>query len=257
MTTQSDSTLPFREHLVELRQRLVICCIVVGILFVVTFNYAELILDFLAHPLVPFLGSGTMVFLKVQDGFFMFFKVALVSSLVLSAPVIVYQIFMFMAPGLYEGEKRLLKVLIAIGSASFIAGFALLYRFMMPVFFSFFQRFVFDFYRLYPDVNEYVNFVLRFNFYAGILFMIPFGVFIAAYFGIITARKLTEHRGAFVLLAFVVAALLTPPDLLSQIILSAIIIMLFEAGVLSARMAPYLPGRRRRQPAQTGNNPEP
>jgi sec-independent protein translocase protein TatC len=235
ITQSEEKTLPFREHLVELRQRLVKSVIAVGIVFIIAFNYSEQILKFLTIPLKPYIGAGNLVYLRVQDGFFIFFKVALVMALIIASPVIVYQIFMFMAPGLYDKEKKLLKIIITIGSLSFFAGFAFLYQILLPVFFNFFSRFIFDFYEVFPNVTEYIDFVLKFNLYAGVLFMIPFAIFIMVFFKLITVEKLLELRRVFILLSFIIAALLTPPDILSQILLSAIIIALFELGILIVR----------------------
>lgn len=246
MTTPSEEKkLPFREHLVELRQRLTKALICVGVTFLVTYNYSKQILDFLTKPLLPYIGSGNLVYLRIPDGFFVFFKVSLVVSLVLSAPVIIYQTFMFMAPGLYNKEKRLLKIFIAAGSLSFFTGFALLYQFLLPFFFNFFSRFVFDFYQVFPNVMEYIDFILKFNLYAGVLFMIPFAVFIMAFFKIITVEKLIELRRAFILSAFIIAAVMTPPDILSQIMLSVIIIALIELGILFARIKQLATGARK------------
>lgn len=237
MTTQSeDKKLPFREHLIELRQRIIKILIALSVFFIISFNYVKNILNFLTEPLRGFIGSGNLVYLKLTEGFFLFFKVSLIIALVLSSPVIVYQIFMFMAPGLFEHEKRLLKIFIAIGFLSFFTGFAFLYKLLLPVFLSFFGKFVFDFYEVYPNINDYVDFVLKFNLYAGVLFTIPFAIFLMIHFKMIELKRLIELRKGFIILAFVISAIITPPDVLSQIIVSVIIIALFEIGLLIARL---------------------
>lgn len=237
MTTQSeDKKLPFREHLIELRGRIIKILISLAIFFVIAFNYAKEILSFLTEPLNGFITSGSFVYLKLTDGFFLFFKISLIMAIVLSSPVIIYQIFMFMAPGLFEHEKRLLKIFISIGFLSFFTGFAFLYKLVLPVFLNFFSRFIFDFYEVYPNINDYLDFVLKFNLYAGILFTIPFSVFLLVHFKIIEIKKLVELRKAFIIFSFIISAVITPPDILSQILVSAIIIALFEIGLVIAKL---------------------
>lgn len=237
MTIQSeDKKLPFREHLIELRQRIIKMLIAVSIFFVICFNYVREILNFLVSPLKEFIGTGSLVYLKLTDGFFLFFKTSLIFAIVFASPVIVYQIFMFMAPGLFEYEKRLLKIFIAIGFLSFFTGFAFLYKVVLPVFLNFFSKFIFDFYEIYPNINDYLDFVLKFNFYAGILFTVPFSIFLLVHFKIMELKKLIELRKAFIILSFIISAVITPPDILSQILVSVIIIILYEVGILIARL---------------------
>ncbi|GAB4431801.1 MAG: twin-arginine translocase subunit TatC [bacterium] len=231
-----DASIPFREHLVELRQRIIKSLLVITFFFIVTFNYSREILNFLSKPLLPFLTNGNMVYLNLSDGFFLFFKVSLVVALVLSAPFIIYQIFMFMAPGLYDNEKRFIKILIAIASLSFITGFILLYQIVLPIFFSFFSKFIFDFYEVFPRADDYLDFVLKFNLYAGVLFMIPFGVFILDYAKILPLQRLVEIRPGVIIISFILAAAITPPDVISQILVSAIILILFETGILVTKI---------------------
>ncbi|MCX7991701.1 MAG: twin-arginine translocase subunit TatC [Proteobacteria bacterium] len=241
MITQSeDKKLPFREHLIELRQRIIKILITIGFFFIISFNYAKEILFFLTEPLKGFTGGGNLVYLKLTDGFFLFFKTSLIIALILSSPVLIYQIFMFMAPGLFEHEKRLLKIFILIGFLSFFTGFAFLYKLVLPLFLAFFSKFVFDFYEVYPNINDYIDFILKFNFYAGVLFTIPFAIFLMVHFRIIELNRLIELRKAFIILSFIISAIITPPDLLSQIIVSVIIIALFEMGLLIARIRTVL-----------------
>lgn len=227
-----DSNLSFKEHLVELRQRIIKSLIAVGVFFIITYYYAERILLFITQPLLPYLNKdSTLVFKSLPSGFFLFFKIAFITSLILATPVIVYQLFMFLAPGLYPHEKRILKIILAIGFLSFATGFIFLYRFIFPLFFNFFKRFIFDFYELLPEGNEYIDFVLKFNFYAGILFMIPFAIILAVFFNIIALEKFKELRKAFIIFSFFISAVITPPDILSQIVISLLIIILYEIGI--------------------------
>jgi len=235
MPNPKDASIPFREHLVELRQRIIYCLVVVAIIFVVAFNYSKEILTFLTKPLLPFISNGNLVYLNLSDGFFIFFKVSLVTSIVASSPFIIYQIFMFMAPGLYDNERRFIKVLIAIASISFFTGFLLLYQLILPVFFNFFSHFIFDFYEVFPKADDYLDFVLKFNLYAGVLFMIPFAVFILDYAKILPLQRLLEIRPGIIIFSFILAAVLTPPDIISQLLVAAVILILFELGVLVTR----------------------
>lgn len=234
--TLNDASLPFREHLVELRQRIIKCLLVIVVFFLIAFNYSKEIINFLSKPLIPYLINGNMVYLNLSDGFFIFFKVSLITAIVFSSPFIIYQIFMFLAPGLYDNEKRFIKLLIAIASLSFFTGFFFLYKILLPVFFNFFSKFIFDFYELFPRADDYLNFVLKINLYSGVLFMIPFAVFILDYAKILPIQKLVEVRAGVILLSFILAAVITPPDILSQIIVAAIIIALFEFGVIVTKI---------------------
>lgn len=240
MSNHRDASIPFREHLVELRQRIIYSLVVVFITFVVAFNYSKQILDFLSKPLLPYISNGNLVYLNLSGGFFLFFKVALITALVVSSPFIIYQIFMFMAPGLYDNERRFIKILIAIASLSFFTGFILLYQLILPVFFSFFNRFIFDFYEVFPKADDYLDFVLKFNLYAGILFMIPFGVFILDYAKILPLQKLVEIRPGIIIISFIIAAAMTPPDVVSQLLIAAIILILFELGILVAKLKHFI-----------------
>lgn len=232
----NDTSIPFREHLVELRQRIIKSLVVLLVAFLVAYKYSKEMLNFLSKPLMPFLANGNLVYLNLSDGFYIFFKVSLVAALVVSAPFIIYQLFMFMAPGLYDNEKRLIKILIAIASLSFITGFLLLYQLVLPVFFNFFSKFIFDFYEVFPRVDDYLDFVLKFNLYAGILFMIPFGVFILDYAKIIPLQRLIEIRPGVVILSFILAAAITPPDVISQVLVSIVILALYEMGLIVAKL---------------------
>ncbi len=237
MTIQSeDKKIPFREHLIELRQRIIKILIALFVCFVISFNFIKPILSFLTEPLKGFVTTGNLVYLKLTDGFFLFFKVSLIIALLLASPIIIYQIFMFLAPGLFEHEKRLLKIFITIGFLSFFTGFSLLYKLVLPIFLNFFSKFVFDFYEVYPNINEYLDFVLKFNLYAGILFTIPFAIFLMIHFKIIKLSQVLELRKLFIILSFVISAIITPPDLLSQILVAIIIIALFEIGIVIARI---------------------
>lgn len=232
-----DSNLSFKEHLVELRQRVIKSLIAVGVFFIIAYYYAERILFFITKPLLPYLSKdSTLVFKTLPSGFFLFFKIALITSLILATPVIVYQLFMFLAPGLYPHERRILKIILAIGFLSFATGFIFLYQFIFPLFFNFFKRFIFDFYELIPEASEYIDFVLKFNFYAGILFMIPFAIILAVFFNIISIDKFKELRKFFIIFAFFIAAAITPPDILSQIVISLLIIILYEVGIFFAHI---------------------
>jgi len=229
----TDSNLSFREHLIELRQRIIKSIIAVGIFFIFCYYYSERILSFISQPLIPYLGQGgTLVLKTLPSGFFLFFKISLITAIILALPVIIYQLFMFLAPGLYPHEKRMLKIILAIGFLSFSTGFIFLYRFIFPLFFSFFKRFIFDFYELLPEATEYIDFVLKFNLYAGILFMIPFAIVLAVFFNIVSIEKFKELRKVFIIFSFFIAASITPPDILSQIIISTFIIILYEFGLL-------------------------
>ncbi len=232
-----DSNLSFKEHLIELRQRIIKSLISVGVFFILAYYYSERILYFITKPLLPYLDKdNTLVFKTLPSGFFLFFKIAFITSLILATPIIVYQLFMFLAPGLYPHEKRILKIILAIGFLSFATGFILLYQFIFPLFFNFFKRFIFDFYELLPEASEYIDFVLKFNFYAGILFMIPFAIILAVLFNIITLEKFKELRKVFIVFSFFISAAITPPDILSQIVISLLIIILYETGIFIAHI---------------------
>lgn len=227
----------FISHLVELRTRLLRAVMVVLGVFVVLFLYPgpSAIYDMLAQPMLASLPQGTrMIATGVITPFMVPIKVTLLAAFVLSLPVVLYQAWAFIAPGLYRHEQRLALPLILSSTLLFILGMAFCYFVVFHTVFTFIAHFAPQSITPAPDIEAYVNFVMTMFIAFGVTFEVPIVVILLVKAGIVTVKKLREIRGYVVVAAFVIAAVVTPPDVLSQILLAAPLCLLYEIGVLVA-----------------------
>ncbi len=233
----ADEKLPFTAHLEELRQRLIKALIAVGIGFVISYAFSERIFGVLMDPLLKTLPpKSSLIFTGLTEAFFTYLKVSLVSGVFLASPFILYQVWAFIAPGLYEEEKRVL-VPVAIASAFFFVGGALFgYFVVFPFGFQYFLSFATDVIRPMPSVREYFSFTVKLLFAFGITFELPVFVFFLSRLGIVDYLMLKGFRKYAIVLTFAVAAIITPPDILSQIMLAIPMIVLYELGIIVARV---------------------
>lgn len=231
-----DERRPFFEHLRELRERLIRSLVAIGIAFVITYAFKEELFSFLMQPFLKVMPKGSsFIFTSVTEAFLTYFKVALVSALFLASPVILYEIWMFVSPGLYERERRFLYPFIVFGTISFVAGALFCYFVAMPSVFRFFMSFAAPFIVPMPALRPYVNLVLKMVLIFGIVFELPLACFYLSRAGIIDFRMLSKKRGHAVVSIFILSALLTPPDVVSQILLALPMWGLFELGILIAK----------------------
>lgn len=229
----------FISHLVELRTRLLRAVMVVLGVFVILFLYPgpSAIYDMLAQPMLASLPQGTrMIATGVITPFMVPIKVTLLASFVLSLPVVLYQAWAFIAPGLYRHEQRLALPLILSSTFLFLLGMAFCYFVVFHTVFTFIAHFAPQSITPAPDIEAYVNFVMTMFIAFGVTFEVPIVVILLVKTGMVSVKKLREVRGYVVVGAFVIAAIVTPPDVLSQILLAAPLCLLYELGVLVASM---------------------
>jgi len=235
-------TLPedsFISHLVELRDRLLRAIIAVVAVFIVLFFYpgASAIYDVLAQPMLATLPEGTrMIATGVITPFMVPVKVTLLASFVIALPYVLYQAWAFVAPGLYQHEKRLALPLIVSSTVLFLAGMAFCYFVVFKTVFHFIATFAPQSITPAPDIEAYLNFVMTMFLAFGLTFEVPVAVVLLVKTGITTVAKLAAARGYVVVGAFVVAAIVTPPDVVSQFMLAVPLCLLYEVGLVAARM---------------------
>ena len=235
MSTSQES---FISHLVELRQRLVRAVGVCLVLFVVFIFWpgSGAIYDFLAVPLMSALPEGAkMIATGVITPFMVPMKVTALAAFTVALPYVLYQAWAFVAPGLYEHEKRLALPLVVASTVLFILGMAFCYYFVFQRVFAFIHEFAPKSITPAPDIDAYFSFVLTMFLAFGITFEIPIVVIVLVRMGIVTVEKLREARPYVIVGAFVVAAVVTPPDVLSQFMLAVPMCLLYEAGMFLAR----------------------
>jgi len=233
--SENDNLASFISHLIELRDRLVRIAIVVVIVFLCLMPFAAQIFDLLAAPMMAALPSGAhMIATGVITPFLIPVKITLVLALLISLPWVLYQIWAFVAPGLYAHEKKLIAPLVISSSMLFIAGVAFCYFFVFRVVFSFVNQFAPKSISVAPDIESYLDFVLTMFLAFGVTFEVPIIVIVLVRMGFVTVEKLRSIRPYIIVGAFVVAAVVTPPDVTSQLLLAVPMCLLFEIGLFIA-----------------------
>jgi len=233
-----DDKLPLVSHLIELRTRLLHSIVAVLVIFLCLFYFANDIYAFVSEPLRKLLPEGsTMIATEVASPFFTPFKLTLVLSVFLSVPYILHQAWSFIAPGMYSHEKRLAIPLLLSSVLLFYAGIAFAYYAVFPLVFGFFTSTGPEGVSIMTDINKYLDFVLKLFFAFGIAFEIPIATFLLVVSGAVSVSSLTSKRPYIVVGCFVFGMLLTPPDIISQTLLALPMWLLFEVGILFARLA--------------------
>ncbi len=231
-----DKPQPLVEHLIELRDRLLRCLGIVLGVFVALFYFANDIYAFAAEPLRKFLPEGaTMIATEVASPFLTPFKLTLVLAAFISVPFILYQMWAFIAPGMYKNEKRFAVPLLASSVVLFYAGMAFAYYVVFPLVFKFFTSVGPESVTVMTDINRYLDFILKLFFAFGIAFEIPIATVLLIWSGITTPEDLAKKRRYIIVGCFVMGMLLTPPDLISQALLAVPMWLLFELGIVLGR----------------------
>ena len=233
------SEQPFVEHLMELRDRLIKALLAVGAVAAVLFWWPgpAALYDWLAAPLVAHLPEGaTLIATSVISPFIVPLKILLMTAFLIALPVVLYQAWAFVAPGLYSHEKKLVLPLVVSSTLLFFAGVAFSYYFVFGQVFKFIQSFAPKSITAAPDIEAYLSFVLTMFLAFGLTFEVPIAVVVLARFGIISIEKLKAWRGYFIVLAFVIAAIVTPPDVVSQLALAIPMCLLYEVGIWAAQI---------------------
>jgi sec-independent protein translocase protein TatC len=225
----------FISHLVELRSRVVKASAVVIAVFLCMMPWAGRIYDFLAHPMMVALPAGSkMIATGVITPFLIPVKVTLLVAFIVALPWVLYQAWAFVAPGLYAHEKRLIAPLVISSSLLFVAGVAFCYYFVFAVVFNFVNDFAPASVSVAPDIDSYFGFVMTMFVVFGLTFEVPIVVIVLVRMGLVTVEKLKEIRPYVIVGAFVIAAVVTPPDILSQLLLAIPLWVLYEVGVFIA-----------------------
>lgn len=229
--------MPLVEHLMELRNRLLNCLLAVLLVFLGLFYFANEIYAFVSEPLRRYLPEGaTMIATEVASPFLTPFKLCLVLSVFVAIPVILHQLWSFVAPGLYKNEKRIAIPILLSSVTLFYAGMAFAYYVVFPLVFGFFTSVGPENVTVMTDINRYLDFVLKLFFAFGLAFEIPIATVILIWAGVTTPQSLAQKRGYVVVGCFVIGMLLTPPDVISQSLLALPMWLLFEIGILFGRL---------------------
>lgn len=229
-------------HLIELRNRLVRSLLAILLIFLCLFPWAGELYALLAHPLLAKLPQGTqMIATDVTTPFFVPIKVAMMAAFLLALPYVLLQIWRFVAPGLYANEKRFLLPMIVASVILFLAGMAFAYFVVFPAVFGLVIASAPHGVAVMTDIDKYLSFVLGMFMAFGVSFQVPVIVVVLARLGVVTPAKLREARPYVIVGAFVVGAILTPPDVISQFLLAMPMWLLYEAGVV---VADRMPGKK-------------
>ena len=230
---------PFVSHLIELRDRLIRASIAIGICFgaLMIWPGSAHLYDLLAAPLVEHLPKGgTLIATSVISPFLVPLKITLMGAFLLALPVVLYQVWAFVAPGLYTHEKKLVLPLVVSSTLLFFAGIAFCYFFVFGKVFTFIQNFAPKSVSAMPDIEAYLSFVLTMFIAFGAAFEVPIVVVVLARVGLVTIEQLRAFRSYFIVLAFIIAAVLTPPDIVSQLALAIPMVLLYEVGIWAAQL---------------------
>ena len=225
----------FLSHLIELRDRLLRAIVALLVAFLALVPFAKQIYAWLAQPMLAQLPAGVaMIATEVTSPFFIPIKVTLLAAVVVALPVILYQVWAFVAPGLYAHEKKLVGPLVVASTVLFLLGMAFCYFLVFPVVFGVMKTFTPEGVAWMPDIGAYFGFVVNMFLAFGITFEVPIAVILCVKVGFVTVAKLREIRPYVIVGAFIVAAVVTPPDVMSQLLLAVPLCLLYEAGIIVA-----------------------
>ena len=227
----------FMSHLIELRTRLVRAILSVLIIFVGIFYWSADIYDLMASPMISVLPEGSrMIATGVVTPFLVPMKMTLMLAFLIALPYVLYQAWAFIAPGLYEHEKKLVLPLVVLSTLLFLGGVLFCYFFVFGAVFSLIAKWAPKSISVAPDIEQYMSFAMTLFMAFGVTFEVPVVLIILVRVGMVTVAQLRSFRGYFVVGAFVIAAVVTPPDVLSQCLLAIPLCLLYEVGILLATL---------------------
>ena len=241
---EDDKPMPLLDHLVELRSRLVYSLAAIAVAFLFCYGFSESIYAFLVHPLAVAVEGKVphkMIYTNLTEAFFTYLKVSFWASFCLAFPVIAVQLWAFVAPGLYKNERRAFLPYLVATPALFILGGALVYYMVIPLAWRFFLSFETTGgpgalpIELQPKVDEYLSLIMHMIFAFGVAFQLPVLLTLLARVGLVSSTMLEERRRYAIVLCFIVAAVLTPPDVISMLSLAIPLYLLYEVSIFSAR----------------------
>src|SRR4030043_376567 len=228
---------PLTSHLQELRKRLILSFIAVGLGFALCYALSDSLFSILAAPLLKVMPEGSsLIFTSVAEAFFTYMKVAFIAGLILASPFVLYQIWAFVAPGLYRHEKKYVVPFISLGSFFLALGILFGYFVAIPVGFKFLLGYATDFIKPMPSMKEYLSFSIKFLLAFGLVFEFPVVLVLLARIGVIDAKTLARQRKYAILLIFIFAAVMTPPDIISQVLMALPLMGLYELSILLSKI---------------------
>lgn len=235
--TPVEQEAPFMSHLIELRDRLLRAVLVVLVIFLGLFTFSNELYSLLAEPLLVHLPQGSsMIATEVASPFLTPFKLSMVTAIFISMPFILYQLWSFIAPGLYKHEKSMAFPLLFSSIVLFYLGMVFAYFVVFPLMFGFFTGIQLQGVTMMTDITKYLDFVLKMFFAFGMAFEVPIATIIVIATGMTTAEKLADKRPYIIVVAFIAGMLLTPPDVVSQMLLAIPMWILFEFGLIFSRI---------------------
>ncbi|MDX8381460.1 MAG: twin-arginine translocase subunit TatC [Ghiorsea sp.] len=238
MSTTRSELPPLMSHLMELKKRLTIAILAYIIGVMILMNFSEVVFEFISIPIRAALPPGTpLVFLNAPDVFFTYLKIALVLSLFATAPITFYQLWAFVAPGLYKNERSAFLGYFISSLVLMISGAAFSFFIVFPLIFEFFLGFSTDLIQAMPAIKEYLTLVLKLLFAFGMSFQIPIVIMLLVRMDLVSIESLKSKRRYVIVWAFIFAAVLTPPDIISQTLLALPMLLLYEAGIVVAKIS--------------------
>ncbi len=229
---KQERPMTLMEHLGELRTRLVRSFIAIGLAFIVCYTFSERLFAELCKPLVAALPEGSkLIFTALPEAFFVYLKVGLVASIFVVSPYLFYQVWAFISPGLYDEEKKYIVPMALISALFFFSGASFCFFVVFPYAFTFFVGFASEDIAAMPSLGEYLGFSLKLLIAFGLIFEMPLFTFFLARMGIVTAARMRSFRRYAVLCIFIIAAILTPPDVISQLLMAMPMMLLYEISI--------------------------
>lgn len=230
-----DKKQPFLSHLAELRERLIKSFIAIGVGCVIAYIFSEELFNILLWPLKDLLPEGEgLIFTGLTEMFFTYLKTAFIAGILFASPVVFYQIWMFIAPGLYQHEKRYIIPFIFFSTILFVGGALFGYFIVFPMGFKFFLGYSNEYIQALPSVKNYFSLSYKLLLAFGIVFQLPLLIYFLSKMGVVTVDFLRRRRPFAVLAAFIIGAILTPPDIISQFMMAIPLIILYEIGIIVA-----------------------
>ena len=231
-----DEKLPITSHLEELRRRLIICLVAIGAGFVVSYAFSKKIFLLLMVPLLDVLPpGGSLIFTGLTEAFFTYLKVSFLAGIFVASPIVLYQIWLFISPGLYEKEKHYAYPFVIFSTVFFVGGALFGYFMVFPVGFKFFMSFASEVIRPLPSIKEYLSFSAKLLIAFGIVFELPLFVLFLSRVGIVDAKMLSSQRKYALIAVFIASAILTPPDVITQLMMAVPLLLLYELSIWVAK----------------------